>query len=196
MKLKNIILIATFLGIFINGYSQNNNDEIVLAQIRTEGFLNSQAMTMLEELTEVYGHRLTGSREYFAAATWISNKMKTLGLQNVHFENYCDDCRGWSMKSFNVEMTSPNFMHINAYPLAMTKSSNGIVEGEIVHIKSFRNMDAIRKQYTGKLNGKVVLLGSEPTNKPLTGDVSKRYTEEELDKMEDKYGKLNPGLNT
>ncbi|WP_347926120.1 M28 family peptidase [Pontimicrobium sp. SW4] len=186
MKFKNTLFILIFIGIIANGYSQTNNDEKVLAQIRTEGFLNTQAMSMLEELTEVYGHRLTGSREYFAAATWISNKMKTLGLQNVHFENYCDNCRGWSMKSFNVEMTSPNFMNINAYPLAMAKSSNGIVEGEVVHIKSFRSMDAIRKQYAGKLNGKVILLGSEPTRKSLTEDVSKRYTQEELDKMEDK----------
>ena len=56
MTFKNIILAATFIGIFINANSQNN-DEKVLAKIRVEGFLNSQVMSMLEELTEVYGHR-------------------------------------------------------------------------------------------------------------------------------------------
>ncbi|MCK0179386.1 M20/M25/M40 family metallo-hydrolase [Flavobacteriaceae bacterium S0862] len=186
MKLKNTLLIAAFFATFINGFSQTVKDEKILAQIRTEGFLNTQVMNMLEELSDVYGQRLTGSREYYAAAQWMSNKMKESGLQNVRFENYCDNCRGWSMKSFNVEMIAPNFMHINAYPLAMAKSSNGIVEGEVIHIKSFRNMDALRAEYSGKLNGKVILLGSEPAKKLLTGDVQKRYTDDELDKMEDK----------
>ena len=54
MTFKNIIFIVTFLGIFINANSQNN-DENDLAQIRVEGFLNSQVMSMLEELTDVYG---------------------------------------------------------------------------------------------------------------------------------------------
>ena len=186
MKFKNIFFILAFILIMPNSFSQISKDQKVLAQIRTEGFLNTQAMSMLEELTEVYGHRLTGSREYLAAATFMSNKMKSLGLDNVHFENYCDNCRGWSMKSFNVEMTAPNFMHINAYPLAMSKSSSGIVEGEVVHINSFRNMDAVRQQYGGKLNGKVVLIGEEPRQMPLNEKVSKRYSEDELDKMEDK----------
>ncbi len=186
MKFKNIVFILAFIVIVPNSFSQTTKDEKVLAQIRTEGFLNTQAMTMLEELSDVYGQRLTGSREYFAAAQWISNKMKESGLQNVHFENYCDNCRGWSMKSFNVEMTSPNFMHINAYPLAMSKSSNGIVEGELVHIKSFRNMNAVRQQYGGKLQGKIILLGTEPRKMPLDEKVSNRYTEDDLDNMEDK----------
>lgn len=186
MKLKRTFLIILCIGLFFNSYSQTSKDEKILSQIRTEGFLNTQAMSMLQELSDVYGQRLTGSREYFAAATFMSNKMKALGLQNVHFENYCDNCRGWSMKSFNVEMTAPNFMHINAYPLAMSKSSNGTVKGELVHIKSFRDMDAVRKQYGGKLQDKVVLLGTEPRKASLNEKVSNRYTKDELDKMEDK----------
>ena len=189
MKFKNIFFILAFVVIMPNSFSQTTKDEKILAQIRTEGFLNTQAMFMLEELSDVYGQRLTGSRDYFAAANWISNKMNALGLQNVHFENFCDNCRGWSMKSFNVEMTAPNFMHINAYPLAMAKSSNGSVEGELVHIQSFRDMDAVRQQYGGNLKGKVILLGTEPRKQSLNEKVSNRYTEDELDKME---GKLVP----
>ncbi|MDG1528486.1 MAG: M20/M25/M40 family metallo-hydrolase [Polaribacter sp.] len=191
MNTKNILSIVLFIGLTFTTNSQSTKDKEILAKIRTEGFSNSQAMNMLEELSDVYGQRLTGSREYLAAANWISNKMKASGLQNVQFENYCNNCRGWSMKSFNVEMTSPNFMHINAYPLSMAKSTNGIVEGEVVHIKSFRNMIALRKQYSGKLKGKIILIGSEPIRKKLTGDVLKRYTKEELKTMEDKLAPKN-----
>lgn len=140
---------------------------------------------MLGELVDVYGQRLTGSREYFAAATWISNKMKAIGLQNVHFEKYCPDCRGWSMKSFNVEMVAPNFMHINAYPLAMASGTGGIVEGEIVYIQSFRDMEMIKEKFGGKLEGKVILYGSAPRQRSLTDPISKTYKDEELQKLED-----------
>ena len=47
--------------------------EGMLAKIKTEGYQNSQAMIMLGEFVDVYGQRLTGSREYLAAATWMSD---------------------------------------------------------------------------------------------------------------------------
>ncbi|MEP1094757.1 MAG: M28 family peptidase [Cyclobacteriaceae bacterium] len=185
MKLRTTFIFILFAAFLYSTSGQSKVQEEMLAKIRTEGFQNSQAMTILGELVDVYGQRLTGSREYLAAATWMSEKMKEIGLQNVHFEKYCPDCRGWSMKSFNVEMIEPNFMHINAYPLAMASSTNGIVEGEIVHIRSFRDMEMAKEKFGGKLQGKVILLGSAPRQRPLTDPISKIYTDDELQKLED-----------
>jgi hypothetical protein len=165
-------------------YAQPFTDEAKLTAMKNEGFQHSQASALLHELTDVYGQRLTGSREYLAAAKWTAAKMKEIGLDNVHFENYCKDCRGWSIKGFNVEMVAPNYMHLVAYPLAMTKSTNGVVEGEVVNIESFSNMNSVREQYAGKLKGKIILLGREPRPRSLTEPLVKRYTEEELVKME------------
>jgi len=185
MKLKATFIPILFIAFLYGASGQSNVREEMLAKIRTEGYQNSQAMTMLGELVDVYGQRLTGSREYLAAASWMSDKMKEIGLQNVHFEKYCPDCRGWSMKSFNVEMVAPNFMHLNAYPLAMASSTSGIVEGEIVYIKSFRDMAMIKEKFAGKLQGKVILYGSAPRQRSLTDPISKTYTSDELQKMED-----------
>ena len=185
MNLKTTSLFLLTLCCLYNTQGQSTTQEEILAKIRTEGYKNSQAMNMLGELVDVYGQRLTGSREYFAAATWVSNKMKSIGLQNVHFEKYCPDCRGWSMKSFNVEMIAPNFMHINAYPLAMASGTNGIVEGEVVHIRSLRDMKMVREQFAGKLQNKIILYGSAPRQRSLTDPISKTYTTEELEKLED-----------
>ncbi len=138
MKFKYSFFVFLFFGIISNSYSQQNTPQNLLAKMRNEGFQNSQAMEMLSQLTDVYGQRLNGSREYLAAANWISNKMKEIGLQDVHFENYCPDCRGWSIVSFNLEMTTPNYMHIFGYPLAYTKSSSCTVSGELVHIESYK----------------------------------------------------------
>ncbi|MDE3251902.1 MAG: M28 family peptidase, partial [Bacteroidota bacterium] len=183
MPIKKYLQLLILMSLSCQLYAQ---DPSMLAQIRREGLLHSQAKELLHTLTDVYGQRLTGSREYLAAAKWTMAKMKEIGLENVHFENFCKDCRGWSIKGFNVEMVAPNFMHIMAYPLAMTKSTPGIVEGDVVNIDGFGDMKSIREKFAGKLKGKIILLGKEPRLRPLTEPILKRYTSEELAAMEQK----------
>jgi len=184
MKLKTIFALYLFIGFSINSYSQVTSAQTTLSKIRNEGFNNSEALNMLSQLTDIYGQRLTGTREYYKAANWISEEMKKVGLQNVHFENYCSDCRGWDIKTFKVEMVAPNYMNISAYPLAMSKSTDGIVSGEIIHIKSFADMNIVRKDFAGKLKGKVILLGNEPKKKSLLDTLEFRYSDERLKQME------------
>jgi len=77
MKVVHVLYIVVFLSFCNKSNAQKINDDLILAQIRTEGTINSQAMKMLSELTDIYGQRLTGSREYYAAANWIFQKMKS-----------------------------------------------------------------------------------------------------------------------
>ena len=184
MKLKTIITLFLFIGFSINNYSQSTIEETTLSKIRNEGFNNSKALSMVSTLTDVYGQRLTGTREYYKAAQWISNEMKNIGLQNVRFENYCSDCRGWDLKTFNVEMVAPNYMGISAYPLTMSRSTNGIVSGEVISIESYADLNTIRKEFSGKLKGKIILLGKEPKKKSLLDTVEFRYSKEQLKKKE------------
>ena len=185
MKLKTFIALFLFMAFFVNSYSQLTTEENILSEIRNEGFNNSQAMNMISQLTDIYGQRLTGTREYYKAANWISSEMKKIGLQNVRFENYCSDCRGWSIKTFQVEMVAPNYMNISAYPLAMSKSTDGIVSGEIISIESFADMTKVRNEFSGKLKGKIVLLGEELKKKSLLDTIEFRYSEKQLQQMEE-----------
>ncbi len=185
MAIRKAIVCFTFLTVYLSSSAQIFTEEATLSKIREEGFQHSAAMKMLYEFTDVNGQRLTGSREYLGAAKWTSGKMKEIGLDNVHFENFCMNCRGWSVKSFNVEMVAPNYMHIVAYPLAMTKSTNGAVEGELVNIESFADMNAVRERFTGKLKGKIILLGTAPRQRLLTDSLFRRFGDAELKRMED-----------
>jgi len=184
MKLRAFFLPVIFSIFLCSGYAQITPQETMLSKIRDEGFRNSQAMKMVGYLTDVYGQRLTGTREYLAAANWVASEMKKVGLQNVHFENYCNACRGWKLESFNVEMTAPNYMHIEAYPLVMSKSSNGIVSGDVIHIESIADMDSVKQKFSGKLKGKVILYGKKPQKKSSEDVLSKRFSQEELHQKE------------
>ncbi|NAS32020.1 M28 family peptidase [Flavobacteriaceae bacterium R38] len=184
MKLRVLFFSILFSVALFTGNAQTSTQEAMLAKIRDEGFRNSKAMEMVSYLTDVYGQRLTGTREYLAAAKWISEEMKKTGLQNVHFEKYCNSCRGWQLESFNVEMVAPNYMHIEAYPLVMSKSSNGIVTGEVVHIESISDMNSVRQTFGGKLKGKVILYGKAPQKQSLDDKLSRRFSEDELHEKE------------
>ena len=184
MNLKTTITLLLITGYSFLSYSQLTSNEIILLKIRDEGISNSNAMNRLSELTDIYGQRLTGSREYYEAAKWIADEMRKIELENVHFENYCSNCRGWSIKSFNLEMVAPNYMHISGYPLAMTKSTDGIVSGEVISIGNFDDLDAVRKEYSGKIKGKIILLGEEIKKKSLLDTIMFRFSEESLTKMD------------
>ena len=57
-----------------------------LAQIKTEAFEHSQVMGNLFWMSEVYGPRVTNSRNHKLAAEWAMKQMQEWGLQNVHLE--------------------------------------------------------------------------------------------------------------
>src|SRR5690349_22493603 len=159
--MRSYILFKLFLLLALTVHAQVDYSAD-LARIKSEGFQNSKVIEHLIYLSDVNGQRLTGSREYLRAAQWTKAKLEEYKLDNVHFEKYCDDCRGWSVKSFNVEMTSPTYFKLHAYPLAMVKGTGGEVSGTAVHIQTFSNMENVKKEFTGKLKGKVVFAGSSP----------------------------------
>jgi len=114
MKIFSKIFITAFLLIGLSSASQTLSQ--ALAKINTEGFQKSEVISLITDLSDVYGPRLTGTNQYYTAAEWAKKTMENWGMDKVYFENYCDDCMGWEVKSFNVEMIEPAYMKIQAYP--------------------------------------------------------------------------------
>lgn len=160
-----------------------------LSKINTEGFQQSQVMNLISELSDVYGPRLTGTDQYYTAAQWAKQKLESFGVDKVYFENYCDNCMGWEVKSFNVEMTEPAYMKIQAYPYAWTESSNGVQTGELVWIEDASNLEKVKQEWSGKLKGKTILMGTSPKENMLFNALSTRFTEAQL---EDAEGSILP----
>ncbi len=175
---SNILFITCILGGF-NAIGQTQAQ--ALSKIKTEGFQKSQVMQLISDLSDVYGPRLTGSNQYYTAAQWAKKTLENWGADRVYFENYCDDCMGWEVKSFNVEMTSPAYMKIQAYPFAWTESSNGVQVGDLISIESHADLEKVKKEWSGKLRGKTVLIGSIPMQNMLYDALSSRYTEAQLE---------------
>jgi hypothetical protein len=189
---KSIAVLLIWILSTVPVLAQDQIDKRILAQIKTEGFQNSQSMETLGYLTDVFGPRLTNSQNLRNAKAWMRDKMVALGFQNVQIEPWGTWGQGWNLERFSVEMTAPTYDRLVAYPLAWTPSTNGIVAGEPVYV-SVRSSSDFAK-YKGKLNGAIVMNGSVvfPTPESRSSNPVKRLSDEELARS---AASIDPGKN-
>lgn len=174
-----------FIVFLISSFSATSQTiPLALSKINTQGFQQSQVMSLIADLSDVHGPRLTGTNQYYAAAQWAKKTMEDWGMDKVYFEKYCPDCMGWEVKSFNMEMTAPSYMKIQAYPYAWTESSNGVQIGDLIWIESYSNLENVMAQWSGNLQGKTILIGSAPQQNMLFDGLSSRLTEDQIEEAE------------
>ena len=186
------ILIA--LACVAAGYAGDTVDLAVVNRIKTEAFEHSKVMEHLEYLSDRYGPRLTGSPEFKEAADWALKRLEEYGLENGHLEKWGPFGRSWSLEKFSVEMTSPRYSLLDAWPLAWSKSTKGVVNAEPLFApfkssgspkKDQAAFEEYKEKWKGKLKGKIVLV-SEPINNIVESESKpafRRYTDEDLREM-------------
>jgi carboxypeptidase Q len=149
-----------------------------LTQIKTEAFQHSQVMENLYYMSEVYGPRVTNSRNHRAAAEWAMKQLKEWGLQNVHLEKWHFGY-GWQIKKFYAAMETPAYAALIGFPLAWTPGTNGPITADAVWAPIHSKEDFAK--YKGKLKGKVVLMFDPPALQLHTrADATPSPTDEEV----------------
>jgi carboxypeptidase Q len=162
----------------------------VVYRIKSEAFDHSKVMENLENLSDLYGPRLTGSPEFTEAADWTLQRFRDYGLENVHTEKWGPFGRSWSLQKFSLEMLRPRYSLMAAWPLAWSGTTNGPVRGEPIlapapannRQQSEADLDRYIEKYKGKLRGKIVLI-SEPLHNIAAWEDRpefRRYTDAEL----------------
>ncbi len=166
-------------------------DLAVVNRIKAEEFQNSKVMETLQNLSDHYGPRLTGSPEFKEAADWALKRLEEYGLENAHLEKWGPFGRSWTLEKFAVEMTQPRYSLLDAWPLAWSQGTKGAVSGEPVFAplpftfsakKGEADLEKYIEKWKGKLKGKIVLI-SEPINNIVESESKPafhRYTDAEL----------------
>jgi carboxypeptidase Q len=199
-KISTGFLLLVFIFIH-TAFAQEAVNEQVIARIKTEGFQNSQIMNTLGYITDVFGPRLTNSPNLKNAQNWTRGTLDAWGLQNVQLESWGNWGKGWSVEKFSVEMSEPTYDRLNAYPMAWTPATNGVISGKpvVVSIRSSADFD----KYRGKLKGAIVMNGRFGLNSAESRfeTPSKRFTDEQLEKSAQvtdpaKDGEINGGATT
>jgi hypothetical protein len=162
--------------------AQEKLDWAALGRIRDEGFRRSQVMETAAQLTDVLGPRLTGSPQYKKAAEWSRQQLETWGLANARLESWPFG-RGWSFERCSAHVVSPVSFPLVALPTAWTAGTSGPVRGKVLRVKAESEADV--EALKGKIAGMVLWVGLPRELKaPEEGGVFKRYTEKQLDDLE------------
>jgi carboxypeptidase Q len=177
--------------------SAENVDLEAIQRLKEEGFDRSQVMDTAWWLTEVHGPRLTNSPQMRAAADWTVKKLTEWGLVNVNQEPWGQEFgRGWSNERTVVLVTKPTPWPVLAYARAWTPGTKGPVIAEVALAPMTSESDF--DKFRGKLKGKIVLLQEVRAVEPLWTAPARRFTEEELDQMQEqrvgaeRQGNFNP----
>src|SRR5499427_34710 len=127
-----------------------------LTRIAGEGLLNSHAYKYLTELSDDVGARVTGSPADRKAAEWASEKMKTVGLENVHLEKYTI-WKGWTRGTAEAQLLSPASHRLHVDAMGWTGSTvAGGAEGDVVPVNLFDIDEEIKN--VARLQGKIALV--------------------------------------
>ena len=97
--------------LFLNSslFAQDN----ALAKINTEGFQNSQVFEIIEELSDSYGPRLTGTHQYFTAAQWAKMKLESWGINKVELVSFSIFCLVVKRDALRLNRNSSFFLNIH-----------------------------------------------------------------------------------
>lgn len=161
--------------------AQDGGDKVdlsALTQIKNEAFQHSQVMDSLFYISDVYGPRITNSRNHRAAAEWAMQRLKSWGLQNVHLEKWGPFGDGWQIRKFYGALEAPAYAPLIGFPLAWTPGTNGPVTAEAVLAPLHSEADFAK--YRGKLKGKIVLIFDPRELSLHTEPQAHRLTDEEI----------------
>ncbi len=138
----------------VSVHAQEVVDLEMFGKIRAEGFERSQVMEFYNQFVDVYGPRLTGTKIYKESADWVRDRFEEWGLDNARLESW-EFGRGWTLKGFTAEMTSPRYVPLIAYPTAWSPSTKGRLTGRPVMLagKSTAELEALR----GTLADRIVM---------------------------------------
>src|SRR5437879_10093310 len=127
-----------------------------LVRIAGEGLLNSHAFGFLTEWSDDIGGRVTGTPADRQAEEWGVAKMKSLGLENVHTEQYTI-WRGWTRGTAEGEILAPVHHRLQIDAMGWTGSTPaGGAEGDVVRVNMFDIENELKN--VSRLKGKIALV--------------------------------------
>jgi hypothetical protein len=168
-------------------------DLTMYARIREEGLLHSHVMDYGSALADDIGPRLTGSLNMAKANAWTRDQLTAMGCVNAHLDDWGEFGMGWQQLNTWVRMTSPDTAVFIAQATPWSPATSGPVTAEAAYV-NIQSDDDFAK-YTGKLAGKIVLLGEMRPVPNVDAALFERYSDKELEDIASYPLSDNDGLS-
>ena len=122
--MKRILLLAAALTRLSTAAAQNfPTDDPVLRAMWVEGMQNSQAMTLIQALTDSIGPRLTGTPGSLAGQEWIKGVYSKWGIP-ARSEKY-GTWEGWRRGPSHIDLIAPRVRSLEGTMLAWSPGTKG-----------------------------------------------------------------------
>jgi len=177
--MKQLTLIFTFF-LALNLFAQEKIHLDIIHQIKKEAIGNSQIQKLSHELTDYIGPRLSGSTNLKNARKWSLAYFNQWQLSNVREDSYGEFGNGWDLEKSYIAMTTPYYQPLIGVPKAWTKSTLGLVSGEIILVDIKDEADFAK--YKGTLKGKIIISPSTNKIEAKFEAEAKRQSDEDLEK--------------
>ncbi len=161
--------------------AQERPDTAALRLIREEGFQHSQVLASALGLSDLQPPRLAGSPGYLSAAGYATTRLTSWGIAHASLEAWGRRSPSWVLDRFSVEMVSPWYLHITAFPRAWSASTPAPVTAPVTVVSIESDSDFAR--YHGKLRGRIVLNGAIELPDTLDRPMVRRFTDAQLDSL-------------
>ncbi len=154
----------------------------VLPAIKEQAFSHSQAVEDVFYLADVFGPRFMDSPGYVKAGDWAVQRLKAYGLANVAKEYFTTPGPGWGFTGVSVEMIVPSYSRLEAFPLARSRGTEGVVSGEpvLAAIATEQEYRQFVARYQGKLKDKIVLMDKIQPIQPRSWEGTRILNESEV----------------
>jgi carboxypeptidase Q len=137
-----------------------------LAAIAGAGAMENHDYEYLKELSDDIGARVTGSPAAAKAIVWGVEKMKAIGLENVHTESW-QLFRSWTRISAEAELVSPIHRKLMVDSMGWVGSTpTGGVEAEVVPVNAYQLQEEMKNASSWR--GKILMViqkGTPPANR-------------------------------
>src|SRR5947209_3598573 len=163
------LALSTVVLLFTSAAQAPLDSQPELKQIAGDVLVNGHAYDTLEQLTEQFGPRLTGSENYNRAAQWALAQFRSYGVDDARLE-YWTLAHGWKRGSAMAQVVSPAINGEQPHALHIVSAGwssstpRGGVEGDLYVLDAI-SPEAL-KAHAAELKGKVVLVsGVKPVHK-------------------------------
>ncbi|MFQ3597791.1 MAG: M20/M25/M40 family metallo-hydrolase [Chloroherpetonaceae bacterium] len=171
------IVIVLLLVCLQRAVAQEPVDTAFIAKLKDEGLNRSQVMDIASMLTDVYGPRLTGSKQLLRANEWTKSQFEQWGLKNAKLEAWSPFGKGWELKRYSLTARTPfTTFPVMSFPKAWSEGKRG--KGEVIFLDVRDEEDF--KKYKGKLRGKFVMISDYEAPKFNDKPIAKRHDSESL----------------
>jgi carboxypeptidase Q len=157
-KRKNFTLTILLLLSLVAHVAAQQPAELQPTTARIAGsiLVGGRSMEYLQNLTDRFGGRLTGSRAYQRSAEWAAEEFRAMGIKNVKLEPFTIS-NGWERGRAGGRMISPmdRVIHVESLGWAPSTPAGG-VKGEVMLTG---NVDPEKiKAQADKIKGRIIML--------------------------------------